>query len=87
MNVSTGLPLGGAYRARGERVQLLRAVGYDPFGPSLGHNLLADPVCRDSLGHPLGGGTALAALAELRVQVGGALGAPDPWGGVLLFTQ
>ena len=84
MEIATSLPVHAAYKARGERSRVLSLAPVDPVGKSLFGNLLGDPVCADSIGHPLEQG--LAALPDVLVQAQSPFGNSTLYG-TLLLTQ
>lgn len=82
MEIATSLPVQAAYKAGGERSRVMASESVDPVGGSLFGNLLQDPVCADSIGHPLEQG--LAAFPEVLVQATSPFGDSTLYGTLLL---
>lgn len=84
--VSTSLRFNNDYTSGGGVSGVVYHTGYDLLGSGFGNNMLADEVCRDSIGHSLASSGTLSAMSELAVEVSGYMTGLSDWAGTLLFV-
>ena len=90
IGVSTSLRFNGDFTSGGgvSGTGMVYHTGYDLLGSGFGNNVLAEEVCRDSIGHRLASHGTLAAMSELAVEVHGtpSVTGLTEWAGTLLFV-